>query len=149
MKTTMLAKSVLALGMVLAAMPTAEARGFRGGIYVGPVVTPIYRPFGYGYWGPYGYPGYYGGYYGGFGYPVSSHPNAGQVKIDTKQKDAQVFINGAYAGLAKDMKSTWLKEGTYDLELRAPDGQNFTTQIYVVAGKTIHVHPQLPADSHS
>lgn len=144
MKTTMLAKAALALGMVLAAMPAAEARGFRGGIYVG----PVYRPFGWGYYGPYGYPGYYG-YYGGFGYPISSHPNSGQLKIDTKQKDAQVYINGAYAGLAKDMKSTWLKQGTYNLELRAPDGQNFAEQIYVVAGKTMHVHPQLPADSHS
>jgi hypothetical protein len=142
MKKT-IAKSVLALSMLLTVMPAAEA---RGGFYVGPVIAPVYRPFGY--WGPYGYPGYYGyGYYGGFGYP--SHPNAGEVKIDTKQKDAQVYINGAYAGLAKDMKSTWLKQGTYDLELRAPDGQNFTTQIYVVAGKTMHIRPQLPKDIHS
>jgi len=32
----------------------------------------------------------YGGYYG--------VPNAGQVKLDTKVKDAQVFVDGAYAG---------------------------------------------------
>jgi hypothetical protein len=148
MKKTMLAKTLLTVGMLTAALPAAEARGFRGGVFVGPVITPVYRPWGY--WGPYGYPGYWGsGYYGGFGYPISSHPNAGQLKIDTKQKDAQVYINGAYAGLAKDMKSTWLKQGTYDLELRAPDGQNFATQIYVVSGKTMHIHPQMPADIHS
>lgn len=145
MKKTMLAKTLLAVGMLAAVMPAAEARGFRGGVFVGPVITPAYGPWGY--WGGYGYPGYLGpSYYGGFGY---SHPNAGQLKIDTKQKDAQVYINGAYAGLAKEMKSTWLKQGTYDLELRAPDGQNYQQQIYVVSGKTMHVHPQLPADIHS
>ncbi len=162
MKSSMLVKSILAIGL-LAAMPAAEARGFgggyrggfrggfRSGVVIGPAFGPAYGPWGY--WGPYSYPGYgyygYPGYYGGFSVPLNSHRNQGQVKIDTKQKDAQVYINGAYAGIAKDMKSTWLKEGTYDLELRAPDGQNYTTQIYIAPGKTVHVRPDLPADTRS
>ena len=40
-----------------------------------------------------------GGYYG----PVTTsyYPNSGEVKLDTKVKDAEVFINGAYAGTTK------------------------------------------------
>src|SRR5689334_9877203 len=48
----------------------------------------FYRP----YWGPYWGPAYY------------THPNAGEVKLDTKVKDAQVYINGAYAGTTKENK---------------------------------------------
>ncbi|MEO5922746.1 MAG: hypothetical protein ABIR70_02865 [Bryobacteraceae bacterium] len=109
-----LAKSALAVAAVLATMPTAEAqRGFRGGgfrprILVGPA-------YGYGYPGYYGY----GGYYGGYGFGFNAHPNAGKLKLDTKQKDAQVFIDGSYAGTAKEMKSTWLRQGTYALEVSA------------------------------
>ncbi len=149
MKKVLLAKSALLLGILLATMPAAEARGgFRSGVIVRPYVG---RPYFGGYYGPlgYGYPGYYGGYYGGFGFPASVHRNEGKLKIDTKQKDAEVYIDGAFAGMAKDMKSTWLKAGTYNLELRAPGGERYARQIYVVSGKTIHVRPELPADSHS
>jgi hypothetical protein len=149
MNKTLLAKSVLALGVLLATMPAAEAqRGFRGGGFGGRIIVGPAFGYGYpGYYGGYGYPGYYGGYYGGFGF--NTHPNAGQLKLDTKQKDAQVYIDGAYAGTAKEMKSTWLKQGTYDLELRAPGGERYASQIYIIPGKTIHIRPLLPADSHS
>lgn len=137
MNKILIAKSALALGVLMATMPAAEARvvvmggGFRTRIVVGPT---------YGPWG-YGYPGYYGGY-PGVGLPVNSHPNAGQVKLDTKQKDAKVFIDGAYAGTAKEMKATWLPQGTHDLKIRAADGEKFESEVYVASGKTIHIHPQ-------
>ena len=98
---------------------------------------PYYRPY-YGgwyapYWGPYWAP--YGGYY--------SHPNAGEVKLETKVKDAQVFINGAYAGTTKQNKSMYLRPGSYNIEVRGFGNARYAERVYVVAGKTLHLHPEL------
>jgi hypothetical protein len=35
----------------------------------------------------------------------------------------------------------WLRPDKYDLEIRAPGGAQFAERIYVVAGKTLRVHP--------
>jgi hypothetical protein len=96
--------------------------------------------FGYGY-GPGFYPwGYYDPfYYGGFG--MAAHPSGGSVKLETKDKDAEVFINGAYAGRVGELKSLRLRQGTYDLEIRAQGMAPFDEKVYVVNGKTIHVRP--------
>ena len=59
---------------------------------------------------------HYGGYY----------PYAGQVKLDTKVRDAEVFINGAFAGTTREAGVT-----------------KFTERVYVVPGKTLHLHPTL------
>ena len=106
---------------------------------VGPMYGPLYGPWG-GWYG-YGYPGIYGGYG-----VYNTHPNEGQVKLDTKQKDAQVYINGAYAGTAKEKKSTWLQQGDYDLELRATNGETYRTKIYVSPGSTLKIRPQFTGD---
>jgi hypothetical protein len=96
----------------------------------GPVVYGgWYSPFWGPYWGPYGYYGY--------------HPNSGEVKLDTKVKDAQVFINGAYAGLTKENKTMHLRPGEYTLEIRENGQTPFSQKIYVAAGQTIHLHPEL------
>jgi hypothetical protein len=122
-------KLALLAGLLTVAPPAEAARfGFRGGVFAG----PAYGPWGYG---P------YGGYYGG--YPYALRPNAGQIKIDTARKDAQVFINGAYAGTVKETKSLWLRQGTYDLELRS-GGEKFATKVFVINGKTLKVSPDQP-----
>jgi hypothetical protein len=71
-------------------------------------------------------------------------PNAGQVKLETKVKDAQVFVDGAYAGTSGKLKTMWMRPGTYTIELRAPGRPQFAEKIYVVAGKTVHVEPGFP-----
>src|SRR5437773_705860 len=90
-----------------------------------------YRP----YWGPYWGPGYSGFYYG--------NANSGEVKLDTKVKDAQVFIDGAYAGTTKENKSMYLRPGNYNIEIREAGRTQFAERVYVVAGKTLHLHPEL------
>jgi len=86
------------------------------------------------YWGPYWRPAYYG-YYG--------YPMAGQVKLDTKVKTAEVFIDGAFAGTTHDAKTMHLRPGTYDIEIRELGVTKFNERVYVVAGKTLHLHPTL------
>ena len=79
--------ALLAVGTTLTVVSSANASvRFRGGIIVGPAYGPWgwYHPYFYG-------PSYYG--------PYGAYPNAGEVKLETKVKDAEVFINGAYAGV--------------------------------------------------
>ena len=122
---------LLVFGVALiATLPASAAARFRGGFIVGPIIRP---------WGWYD-PFFYGPYYGAYAVP---YRNAGQVKLDTNVKDAEVFINGAYAGTAGKLKSMWLRPDTYDLEIRAPGRTSYAERIYVVAGKTLRLHADL------
>src|SRR5262245_33537717 len=81
------AASVLALGAA-----SAEAAPRRGVVVVPRVVTPwpyVYDPF-WGPWYPYGY-----------GYTVSGRPSA-DIKTSVTPKQAEVFVDGYYAGRADD-----------------------------------------------
>jgi hypothetical protein len=121
-------KAMLTLGflaMTLAPVgASAAVRVFVGG--------PIYGGWYAPYWGP-----YWGGY--GFGY----HPNSGEVKIDTKVKDAQVFIDGAFAGTTHDNKTMHLRPGTYNIEIRENGTTPFAQKVYVSLGQTVHLRPEL------
>ncbi len=120
---------VLVAGAVMALAPmTASARVFIGGGFYGGYAPGWYAP----YWGPYWGPGYSYGF-----------PNAGQVKLDTKVKDAQVFINGSYAGTTKENKTMHLRPGSYTIEIRENGTTPFSQQVYVASGKTLHLHPEL------
>ncbi len=110
-------------------LPVSAAVRFGGGFFVG-------RPWGW-------YRPYYWPYYGSYYYAPYAYSNAGQVKLETNVKDAEVFINGAYAGTAHKLKSMWLRPDTYDLEIRAPGRAPFAERIYVVASKTLHIRADL------
>ena len=123
----------LVLCLCLAAALPASARGrFRGGI----AVFPAFGSWG---WSPVPYGGFapYGPYT-----PVYS--NAGEVELKTNVKDADVFINGAYAGKAGKLKSMWLLANTYSLEVRTPGRTPFIEKIYVISGKTLKVQADFP-----
>lgn len=85
------------------------------------------------YWGPYSYP------YGYYDYV----PSTGAVKFDTSVKDAEVYIDGAYAGTVGKLKTMHLRPGSYELEVRAPGRTQFDKKVYVAAGKTLHLNPEL------
>lgn len=124
----------LVLGACMVMTMSANAAGrYRGGI----VVVPAY-----GAWGRYD-PFFYGAY-GPYGVYPSIYANSGLVQLKTNAKDADVFINGAYAGKADKLKSMWLHPDTYSLEIRAPGRAPFAEQIYVVPGKTIKVQVDFP-----
>ena len=119
-------KLLLVSAAFVAMLPmTGLARGRVGG-FVGPAFAP-YGWYGYGWYGPYGMYG--------------ATPNAGKVKLDTNVKDAQVFINGNYAGTVGQLKTMVLRSGKYTIEVRPPGRAPFQQQIYVVAEKTIKLHP--------
>ena len=134
MKKALLGIAAAALMMLVPA--SASARGFGAHVVVGGPFMGGY--WGGPYWGPYGYayspywgPGYYG------------YPAAGEIKLDTKVKDAQVFINGAFAGSTKEAKKLHLRPGNYDIQIREGGQTQFDQKVYVAAGQTLHLHPGL------
>jgi hypothetical protein len=104
---------------LMALAPLSAPAQIRGYMMVG-------RP----YWGP-----MYGGYY--------ATPYVGDVKLDTKVKDAGVFINGAYAGTTHQNKTMHLRAGTYNIQIKEAGQTRYAEKIYVVAGKTLHLQPEL------
>jgi hypothetical protein len=121
---------ILAVALMTLAPVSASAavRVFVGGpaVYGG-----WYAPFWGSYWGPYGYYGY------------RAYPNSGEVKLDTKVKDAQVFIDGAYAGTTHENRTMHLRPGNYNIEIRENGQTPFAQKVYVAAGQTLHLHPEL------
>jgi hypothetical protein len=125
-------KGLLILSAALMTLaPLSASAAIRGFVVVG---RPYYGGFYAPYWGP-----YWGGYWG----PAYAYPNSGEIKLDTKVKDAQVFINGAYAGTTHENKSMHLRPGNYNLEIREAGTTQYAEKVYVVAGKTLHIHPEL------
>jgi hypothetical protein len=103
-----------------------------GGFYPGWSRYYMYDPFWYSPW-------LHPGLYTGFGY----QPNMGELKLNSSDKDAAVYIDGAYAGPAEKLKSMWLEPGAYNIELRDPAGLRFERRVYVLTGKTLQLRAKL------
>ncbi len=133
---------VLAIAIVMLVPAGASAsEQHRGVVVVHPYAGLWYGPFAGPLWGPYWN---WGPYWSPYWYPAYNlHPNTGVVKLDTKVKDAQVFINGAYAGTTHDNKTIYLRPGAYKIEIREAGRTPFTENVYVVVGKTVHLRPNL------
>ena len=110
---------------------TAQAQRFRGGFggRVGPRwgfnlgVRPFYAPF----WGPY-YP--YGAY------PYAVRPTA-DVRVQVLPKQAEVFVDGFYAGRADDF------DGAFKRLHTTPGGHAITLHLegYRTVTQNIYVRP--------
>jgi hypothetical protein len=137
----------------------SKTRVHLGGITIGAGYTRYGAP--YYYW-PYAYP-YYWGLAGPYMYPYFDswslpYPpvlagsfaqgyGRGEVKLDSSEKNAEVYIDGAYAGVAQDLKSMWLDPGAYNLELKAERYQSYTRRIYVLSGKSLTVVARLSPEA--
>ena len=110
-----------------------------------------YGAFGLGYfyydpwgWGPRQPLRYYGGYnYWGYGYSY----DVGEVRLQVTPRDAQVFVDGYYAGVVDDFdgffQSLRLESGGYRIEVRYPGFQTETFDVYVTPGRKINYRAQL------
>jgi hypothetical protein len=98
--------------------------------------------FGLGYfyyspwtWGPaYGYPAY--PYYsGGYGYDV------GRVRLKVQPRDAEVWVDGYYAGTVDDFDGIFqalkLDSGGYRIEVRKPGFETLVFDVRVQPDRTI------------
>lgn len=122
-----------------------------GGIVVSAGYTHFsgpYYPYYYGY--PYAYyspfydwawynPFFHPGFYDGF----SRGPGKGEIRLRTNLDKAEVYLDGAYAGLAADLKTIWLAPGAYNLELKAPQRTPYARRIYILTGKILKIDAPL------
>jgi len=124
--------SMIALLALVFIVPVVSARPFVvvGGGFYGP---GFYGP-GWGWYGP--------GYYGPYGYAYERAPISGGVKVDTKMKDAGVYVDGSFAGTVGELKTFQLRPGEHNIDVRTHDGNSFYQErINVIAGKTIKIVP--------
>ena len=90
------------------------------------------RPsFGFGYWYP-------APWYPGPGPRVIvAAPATGELKLNTNDKDARVFVDGGYLGIARKLKKFDLRPGDHEIELRdARDTVLFREKVAIVPGRT-------------
>ncbi len=98
----------------------------------GPYCAPFFDLYGAGFY----HPGYYTGFARG--------PSMGEVRLRADLKTAEVFLDGAYAGVADNLKSMWLEPGAYNLEVKTQNRAPFGRRIYVLSGKTLRIDAALP-----
>jgi hypothetical protein len=119
-----------------------------------PYYSRYYDPWGYGsfglgyfYYSPwawsqygsshYGYGG--GGYYPGYG--RGSSFDIGSVKLKVRQRDAEVWVDGYYAGSVDDFDGAFqalkLDSGAYRIEIRKPGFETLTFDVRVQPERTI------------
>lgn len=101
---------------------------------------PAYGAYaGWGYAGYYGnYGGYYGGGYGGY---ARGYGWSGGVRIKVDRRDAEVYVDGYYAGTVDDFDGMFqelrLEDGGYRIEIRAPGFETLVFDVRVQPGRTI------------
>lgn len=103
----------------------------------------------FGYWGNTWGPGYgYGGYpygYGGYGYRGGY--DVGRLRLQVQPRDAEVFIDGYYAGQVDDfdgrLQGLTLETGGYSVEIRKPGWETLTFDVRVTPGRTTNYRGEL------
>jgi hypothetical protein len=135
------------LGMItVGASYTNFGHAFVGPYYPYPYPYYPYGAFSVGaFYTPFaGYPFYDPFYYPAYGPVLKYAPGKGEVKLSSlgHNKNAEVYIDNAYAGIAGKLKEMWLDPGAYDLSLKAADGSSFTKRIYVLSGKSLKITPE-------
>lgn len=117
--------------------------GFGGlgfGSYYGSYYGGFYDPFYPGY-GGYGYPGY--------AYPTSSYTSGfeGSVRLKIKPRDAQVFVDGYYAGVVDDFDGVFqrlhIEAGPHRIEIRAAGFEPLIFDVRVQFDETTNLEGQL------
>jgi PEGA domain len=140
--------------MVLALIPaTADAQRVRGG---GRMVRPghgvVIRGHVGGYWGGYWGAPYWGGFwwdplwvgpYWGFPYyrywERGYYDDSAELRLEVKPKDAQVYVDGYYAGIVDDFNGIFqrlhIRPGNHELALYLPGFRTVTQNLHLGVGQ--------------
>jgi hypothetical protein len=133
-----------------------DRRGSWGGYYGGYnnyYYPRRYYPYGYGgfglgyfyydpySWGPRDY--YYDSRFSGYGY---GYPN-GELRLQVRPRDAEVYVDGYYAGEVDDFdgftQSLTLEEGPYSIEIVAPGFEPLEFDVRIQPGRKITYRGEL------
>jgi hypothetical protein len=140
---------LVALAVPSLAIPRIHLRRVSVGAGYSHFSGPYY-PYYPGYWpgysslypGSFYPPGYWDPYWSPYGSPIAytlRDSDKGEVHLKDAAPQAEVYIDGAYAGIAKDLRTLWLAPGAYNLELRSGNQTPVQKKIYVLTGKTVNV----------
>lgn len=106
---------------------------------------PAYGAYGaWNSWGP-GWGGYYGGGWGG---PAGSWGwGIGGVRLRVDHRDAEVYVDGYYAGVVDDFDGMWqqlrLDDGGYRVEIRKRGYETLVFDVRIQPGRTITYRGEL------
>jgi PEGA domain len=124
--------ALLAALILLTWVGTADAQWRRGPVVIRPgfVHTPFfYDPF----WAP------YYSYYPYAAYPYAAPETA--VRVEVKPKQAEVYVDGYYAGIADDLggifKNLRTTPGGHEISIRLAGYKTVNQSIYVAPGSTL------------
>ena len=74
-------------------------------------------------------------------------PITGELKIKTEDKDARVYVDGGYLGVAHHLKKFDLRPGKHDIELRDAHGNTlYKETVAIVPGHTTEFDAEGKAD---
>ena len=131
--------TAIALTLIMTMLDVPQATAAQRVVVVRPY--RVYRPV----WGP---TFYYPSWYYPYSYPYSygwrqvyvAAPRTGTVKIQTRLKDAGIYVDGGFAGMTGKLKEFSLQPGNHDIEVRNASRQTlFHERIQVLLGKTVEV----------
>jgi hypothetical protein len=124
-----------------------------GGVSIGFGIGFGWGSIGFGY----GYPSY------GYAYPYAPYPyygasyvvpvqTSGGVRIDVPQRDAEVTVDGYYAGTVEDFNGRTqqlnLQPGAHHVEVRANGFEPLSFDVNIEPGKTVTYRTQLRPALH-
>ena len=130
--------------VLVSSATTTEAQGFRRGygprvVVVGGYYSPFYDPFWYGDpWYGYQYPWRpYPPPYRYYGYSEAS------VRLDVKPKEAEVYVDGYYAGIVDDFDGTFqrlrVEPGEHEIELYLDGYKPVHQKVYLTPDNTFKI----------
>jgi hypothetical protein len=125
----------IALTLIMTMLDVPQASAAQRVVVVRPY--RVYSPF----WGPtFYYPSWYYPYSYGWRQVYVAAPRTGTVKIQTRLKEAGIYVDGGFAGMTGKLKEFSLQPGNHDIEVRNDSGQTlFHERIRVLLGKTVEV----------
>ena len=122
----------------------ARYRGARGSIHIHRSFLPS-RRHGYFWSAGYYYPRYYFAY--------DAHPNRASLRIQANPSQAEVYVDGYYAGIVDDFDGVFQRlhvtPGTHEITLRLDGFLTWSAEIYASPHSTVKLHQDLipgPAD---
>ena len=118
-------------------------------VFVGGYYYPsFYRSsFWYDPWGP-GYYGYYGPGYGYYPYQVvypgrGRYDNSGSVRLQISPRDAEVFVDGYFAGTVDDFDGVFqrlnIAPGEHEILVYLDGYRSFSQRFYLQPGKSFNI----------
>jgi len=125
--------ALLATALLLIVGGSANAQPWRGRAFFFPrahIYTPFYDPF----WGDYPYAGY----------PYVAGRSYGDVRTEVKPKDAEVYVDGFYAGVVSDFdgafKRLHLTPGGHAVTFYLEGYRTVTQNVYVRPDATLKMN---------